>query len=81
MERTYLLGLGWILGLLLRAWPAVSGWGWGIPLGLGLVGSLVYRQRPRLGRTWLAAGLVGCLAWAYLGWRQPVSPARRILAF
>jgi len=72
MERTYLLGLGWILGLLLRAWPAVSGWGWGIPLGLGLVGSLVYRQRPRLGRTWLAAGLVGCLAWAYLGWRQPV---------
>ncbi|MFT0812223.1 ComEC/Rec2 family competence protein [Synechococcus sp. OH20] len=72
MERTYLLGLGWILGLLLRAWPAVSGWGWGIPLGLGLVGSLGWRRRPRLARTWLAMGLVGCLAWAYLGWRQPV---------
>lgn len=72
MERTYLLGLGWILGLLLRAWPAASGWGWGIPLALGLAGSLLYRRRPRLARTWLAMGLVGCLAWAYLGWRQPV---------
>ncbi len=73
MERTYLLGLGWILGLLVRAWPAVSGWGWGIPLGLGWAGSLLYRRRPRLARTWLAMGLVGCLAWAYLGWRQPVA--------
>ncbi|MFS8885501.1 ComEC/Rec2 family competence protein [Synechococcus sp. H70.2] len=72
MEKTYLLGLGWILGLLLRAWPAVGGWGWGIPLALGLAGSLLWRRQRRLARTWLAMGLVGCLAWTYLGWRQPV---------
>lgn len=71
MERTYLLGLGWILGLLVRAWPQAAGWGWGIPLGLGLAGSLLCRRQPRLARTWLAMGLVGCLAWNYLGWRQP----------
>ncbi len=79
MEGTYLLGLGWILGLLMRAWPQAAGWGWGVPLGLGLLGSLLYwlparlreRRRPRLARTWLAMGLVGCLAWGYLGWRQP----------
>ena len=71
MEKTYLLGLGWILGLLVRAWPQAAGWGWGIPLGVGLAGSLLCRRRLRLARTWLAMGLVGCLAWSYLGWRQP----------
>ncbi|MGQ9838317.1 MAG: ComEC/Rec2 family competence protein [Cyanobacteriota bacterium] len=71
MDSTYLLGLGWILGLLMRAWPQGSSWGWGVPLGLGLLGSLLCRRRPRLLRTWLAMGLVGWAAWGYLGWRQP----------
>ncbi|MFQ3613587.1 MAG: ComEC/Rec2 family competence protein [Cyanobacteriota bacterium] len=71
MDSTYLLGLGWILGLLLRAWPQGAGWGWGVPLGLGLLGSLLCRRRPRLLRTWLVMGLVGWAAWGYLGWRQP----------
>ncbi|WP_268836348.1 DUF4131 domain-containing protein [Synechococcus sp. Nb3U1] len=71
MDGTYLLGLGWILGLLMRAWPQGAGWGWGVPLGLGLLGSLLCRKRPRWVRTWLAMGLVGWIAWGYLGWRQP----------
>ncbi|MCJ2543301.1 ComEC/Rec2 family competence protein [Thermostichus vulcanus] len=71
MDSTYLLGLGWILGLLMRAWPQGAGWGWGVPLGLGLLGSLLCRRRPRLLRTWLVMGLVGWAAWGYLGWRQP----------
>ncbi|MEN9223606.1 MAG: ComEC/Rec2 family competence protein, partial [Thermostichus sp. BF3_bins_97] len=71
MESTYLLGLGWILGLLMRAWPQAAGWGWGVPLGVGLLGSLLWRRRPRLARTWLVMGVVGWVAWGYLGWRQP----------
>ncbi|MEN9210929.1 MAG: ComEC/Rec2 family competence protein [Thermostichus sp. DG02_2_bins_29] len=71
MERTYLLGLGWILGLLMRAWPQAAGWGWGVPLAVGLLGSLLCRRRPCLARTWLVMGLVGWVAWGYLGWRQP----------
>ncbi|MEN9224482.1 MAG: ComEC/Rec2 family competence protein [Thermostichus sp. HHBFW_bins_43] len=71
MESTYLLGLGWILGLLMRAWPQAAGWGWGVPLAVGLLGSLLWRRRPRLARTWLVMGVVGWVAWGYLGWRQP----------
>ncbi|MEN9231530.1 MAG: ComEC family competence protein, partial [Thermostichus sp. DG02_5_bins_236] len=71
MDSTYLLGLGWILGLLVRAWPQGAGWGWGVPLAVGLLGSLLCRRRPRLARTWLVMGLVGWAAWGYLGWRQP----------
>ncbi|MEN9246123.1 MAG: hypothetical protein Q6J78_05420, partial [Thermostichales cyanobacterium SRBZ-1_bins_19] len=62
MDALYLLGLGWIAGLICFALP----YGWGIPLLVGLVGAILSRDIPRLMRTWVCMGLVGEAAWVYL---------------
>ncbi len=67
MDALYLLGIGWIAGLICFAIP----YGWGIPLGAGLVGALLTRENPRLMRTWFCLGLVGVAAWFYLLLRTP----------
>ncbi len=72
MESTYLLGLAWIAGMLCRSLPAGSTWGWIWPLLVGILGAALSLRRPALLRTWLIAGLVGLVAWAYLGLRTPV---------
>ncbi|MEN9204644.1 MAG: ComEC/Rec2 family competence protein [Thermostichales cyanobacterium DRC_bins_46] len=67
MDALYLLGLGWIAGLICFALP----YGWGIPLLVGLVGAILSRDNPRLMRTWFCMGLVGVAAWFYLLLRTP----------
>lgn len=72
MESTYLIGLGWILGLLSRYLPVFgTSWGWVLPMLGGLVGAGLTWRRPPLARTFWVAGLVSLLAWIYLGYRIP----------
>ncbi|NJM00208.1 MAG: hypothetical protein HC924_16070 [Synechococcaceae cyanobacterium SM2_3_2] len=76
MEATYLLGLGWIAGLLARIAPAGIPVAWLWPLlvaGVGVGLALRVQRRPRLARTWLVAGILSLVAWGYLGLRMPVA--------
>lgn len=76
MEATYLLGLGWIVGLLARIAPAGIPLTWLWPLlvaGIGVGLALGVQRRPRLARTWLLAGILSLVAWGYLGLRIPVA--------
>ncbi len=76
MEATFLLGLGWIGGLLARIAPAGIRWGWLWPLLVAAVGAGIawgIQRRPNLARTWGVAGLLGLIAWGYLGLRVPVA--------
>ncbi len=82
MESTYLIGLGWILGLLSRLLPQIGpSWGWAVPMIAGLAGAIAFRQRPRLARTVLVAGVVSLLAWFYLGLRAPTPDALDVSRF
>ncbi|MDX2271521.1 MAG: ComEC/Rec2 family competence protein [Cyanobacteriota bacterium] len=71
MDNIYWLGLAWIGGLLARFLPSGETWGWIWPLLGALLGAGLARRQPRLLRTWLLAGLVGVIAWGYLGFRTP----------
>ncbi len=81
MENIYLLGLGWIVGLLSHSLPQMGPtWGWALPMLAGLLGAGLFRHRPKTAKTMLAAGLVSLVAWAYLGWRLP-APAADDISF
>ena len=77
MIQTYWIALAWLLGLLLRSLP----FGWTLPLLLAGLGGLFNRFNPRLIRTVLVAGLVGCVAWGYGNWRQPSPSVGDISAY
>ncbi len=74
MIQSYLLGLGWIAGLLL----AHLTWGWVLILGFCLIGAGWCRRDRRLILTWAITGMVALLAMGYLQLRQPVAGPRDV---
>ncbi|WP_017327751.1 ComEC/Rec2 family competence protein [Synechococcus sp. PCC 7336] len=67
MVQTYWIALAWLFGLLSRSlW-----WGWLWILAIAAIAAVSHIRKPRLARTYIAAGLIGCLAWAYIGLRTP----------
>lgn len=82
MAAPFLLGLGWIAGLLAHSLPAGDRWGWIAPMGLalGLAIGCFYRGHRSLARTALMAGLIALLAWVYLSTRAP-APGPQDISF
>lgn len=74
MIQTYLLGLGWIGGLLLSG----LSWGWLLALVACLLGAAWCRRDRRLVLTWAVTGFVALVAMGYLQLRQPVAGANDI---
>lgn len=80
-ESEYLLGLGWIAGLLARSLPAGETLGWLWPMLGCLLGAALYRQRRKLALTWLITGVIALLAWGYLGLRTPQAGPQDVSRF